>query len=334
MQHRKLTDIIAPNARNILFCFFLSLLLWYDIFVPQATAIFGTSIDIQGKSPLSVILENFLHPDSFQGKVIGLLLYLFLCFMLTRLNEVFSFIRVRTILPALFCIIIGGLLLRPHLFSTGIIVSLLIVFAVFSAFRLLSEANPRYAFNAGLFFFTAALFSFSCIWFLPIFWLFLYSGNVFSLRIFTASLLGALTPVLYAVIGFVWLGDVHSLLLYVQENARLFAVDFHFSLPEIIYLGLIAALALVSLIHFMLVHSRENIKPRQESAYISIMFVSTLVLIILSVPDSAALFGLLIVFGSLLIGRFFSLVNNLFTRIILFLFFTVSLLLFLYHIFI
>jgi hypothetical protein len=179
------------------------------------------------------------------------------------------------------------------------------------------EEEPRYAFNASLALFTAALFSFSCVWLLVVFWIFAYAGNVLSLRVFIAYLLGALAPGLYAVIGFQIAGNEHLLPAYVQNSVELLAVDFHYSLPEIIYLIFTCFLVLVSFVDFMLVRSQENIKPRKEFSFIISLFASSLVLITLSVPDSNALLWLSIVFGSFLLGRFFSLKNNRFTKIVL-----------------
>ena len=325
MPHRRLIDIIAPNAKNISICILLSLLLWYDIFLPQTDVAGVISAPVQ--SPLFGLIETFLPPGSLLGKITGLLLYLLLCFMLLRLNEVFSFIRVRTILPFLFCLISGGVLLRPHLFSPGIIVALLVVSAVFNSFKLLTEETPKYAFNAALLLCTAALFSPSCVWLLVVFWLFAYGGNVLSFRVFLASLLGASAPALYAYIGF-WKAESEYLLrTFIQESFKPFAVGVHFSLPETVYLIFTGFLILLSLVDYILVRSQENIKPRKEFSHIIMLFLTTLGLIILSVPDSATLLWLSIVFGSFLLGRFFSLNNNRFTKVLLFLYFGSSLLL-------
>ncbi len=274
------------------------------------------NISVPVRSPLSFLVEEALPPGSLLGKITGWLLYLLIAFMVLRLNEIFSFIRVRTLLPSLFCLITGSLLL-PHSFSSGIIVALPVILSVFFSFKLLMEENPKYAFNASLLLLTATLFSFSCIWLLLLFWLFACAGNVFSFRIFLASLLGALVPVLYAVIGFGIAGAEHLLLEYIRESFKLFAVDFHFSLPEVLYLIFTGFLVLLSLIDFMLVRSQENIKPRKEFFYLVTLFASTLVLITLSVPDSGILLWLSIVLGSFLLGRFFSLKNNRFTKILL-----------------
>ncbi len=313
-----------------MFCIFLSLLLWYDIFLPQTANIAAEAISIPVQSPLFVLIEAFLPPAGLQGKIVGLVLYLLLCFILLRLNEIFSFISVRTILPSLFCLVAGGVLLHPHFLSPGIIVALLILSAVYFSFKLLMEEDPKYAFNASLSLFTAALFSFSCVWLLIPFWIFAYSSNVFSFKVFIASLLGALIPGLYAAIGFGIAGNEHLLFEYVRDSFNLFAVDFSFSLPEIIYLIFIGFLVLISLVDFILVRSQESIKPRREFAYIVTLFVMVSGLIILSVPDSNTLFWLSIVFGSLLLGRFFSLKNNRFTKILLSVYFGSSLLLLLF----
>jgi len=327
MRYRRLIDIIAPNAKNISFCILFGLLFWYDLFLPQTADIVGGSIPVSVKSPLSFLIEEFLPPAGLLAKITGMLLYLLLCFVILGLNEVFSFIRVRTILPSFFCQITGGLLLRPYLFFPGIIVALLVIAAVFFSFKLLMEEHPKYAFNVSLLLFTAALFSFSSVWLLIVFWLFAYVGNVFSFRVFLASLLGALASAFYAIIGFGIAGSEHLLLEYVQNSFNLFAVDFHFSLPKILYLTFTGFLILLSLIDFMLVRSQENIKPRKEFSYIIMLFISTLVLIILSVPDSGTLLWLLVVFGSFLLGRYFSLKNNRFTRVLLSIYFGGSLLL-------
>ena len=331
MRHRRLIDIIAPNAKNISFCIVLSLLLWYDIFLLQTGDFIVGNISNPVKSPLSLLIEEFLSPAGLTGKITGWILYMLLFFMLIRINDIFSFIRVRTILPSLFCLITGGILLRPHIFSSGIIVALLVFSAFFFSFKLLMEEKPKYALNVSLTLFTAALFSFSCVWLLVVFWIFAYSSNVFSFRIFLASVLGVLTLALYTFIGFWITGCEYLLLAYIQDSFKFFAVDFNFSLPEIIYLAFIGFLILSSLVDYMLVRSQENIKPRKEFSYIILIFISVLILVILSVPDSDMLLWLLIVFGSFLLGRFFSLNNNRFTKMLLSIYFGSSLLLLLFN---
>jgi len=325
---RRLTDIIAPNVKNISFCILLSFFLWHDIFWPQKLEAMVANISGNGKSPLFLFIEQTLPVDSLGGRIAGLALYLLLCFMVMYLNEVFSFIRVSTILPSLFCLILGGVLLRPHFFSPGIIVALLVLSALFFSFKLLTKENPKYAFNVALLLSVASLFSFSCIWFLVIFWLFTYSSRVFSLRILLASLLGALTPWVYAVIGFY--GDGALLLEYVQQSFQPFSVHFSFSIPEIIYLIFIGCLTLLSLFYFLLRRSQENIRPRREFSYIILFFLLALFFILFSFSDSYMLFWLLIVFGSYLLGYYFSLENNRFSRTLLALYFAGSILLFLF----
>ena len=327
MRRQRVTDIIAPSAKSILFCMFLSFFLWQDIFWPQQARVIENISNI-GKSPLFLFIEQTLPVDGFVGRIAGLALYLLLCFLIMNLNEVFSFIRVRTILPSLFCLIMGGLLLRPHHFSPGIIVALLVLSALFFSFKLLTKENPKYAFNVALLLSVAALFSFSCIWFLVVFWWFTYLSNMFSLRIFLASLLGALAPCVYAVIGFY--GNESLLLEYVKQSFQPFSVHFFFSIPEIIYLVFIGCLTLLALFFFLLRRSQENIRPRREFTYIILFFLLTLFFIVLAFPDSYILFWLLIVFGSYLIGYYFSLANSRFSRILLMLYFAGSILLFLF----
>ncbi len=242
-------------------------------------------------------------------------------------NEIFSFIRVRTILPVLFCLITGGVLFSPHPFSLGVVVALLVLLSVFFSFKLLMDGSPKHAFNVGLLLLTAALFSFSCAWLLIMFWLFAYSSNVLSFKAFLASLLGMSVPVLYAVIGFGIAGNELLLLQYVQNSFDLFAVDFHFSLLEILYLIFVGMLLLLAFFDFLLTHSHENIKPRKEFFYLVMLFITTLVLIILSVPDSGMLIWLSVIFGSFLLGRYFSLKNNRFTQVLLSIYFGSSFLL-------
>ena len=135
------------------------------------------------------------------------------------------------------------------------------------------------------------------------------------------------SPPLYAAIGFGIAGNEHLLLEYIQESFQLFAVDFHFSLPEILYMIIAGFLISFSLVDFLLVRSKENIKPRKEFSYLVTLLLFTLVLIIFSVPDSGILLWLPVVFGSFLLGRFFSLKNNRFTQISLSIFLGSSLLL-------
>jgi len=331
VRQRRLVDIIAPDARTILFCIAISIFIFYGLtFFPQSGESVVGNISNTVKSPLSALIDGFIASTGLAGKIVLWVLYLLLSFMILRVNDNFSFIRVRTILPSLFFLITGGVLLRNDIFSSGIIVAFLIFSAFYFSLKLLMEEQPKYAFNVSLIIFTAALFSLSCVWLLVLFWIFAYSSNVLTFRVFLASLLGALTAVLYAVIGFYLAGGEYQLLVYIQDSFKFFAVNFHFSPFGIAYLVLTGLLILASLVDYMRVSSQENIKTRKEFSYIIMLFILVSILIILSVPDSDILLWLAVIFGSFLMGRFFSFNNNLFTKIFLSLYFVNSLLLFLF----
>jgi hypothetical protein len=331
MQHARLTDIIAPGFSNVLSGLIVTLLIWYDIFLPSAEVLPASNEVFAGQSPLALLIEGLFSSSVRFGKIVALALFLLSAFILLRLNEVFSFIKVRTVLPSFFFLIIGSLLL-PHEFSVEIIVILLILLALYSSFKLLIEEKPVYAFNTSLLILTASLLSFSCVWLLILFWIFSFITNTFSVKIWLASLLGALIPVIYAFIGFGFEGQADVLLNYFRESLSVFAFRFDFSVSEMLYLTLVGLLTVISLIHFMRDYTMENIKPRQEFSYIIVIFLVLLILLLFSVPDSPLIFALLLFFAGIVSARIFSLENNRFTKILLAFFLAGSALFFFYNI--
>jgi hypothetical protein len=330
MQHAKLTDIIAPSVSNVLLGLVVTLFLWYDIFLPlPEVSVINDTVTI-GQSPLTLMIDNLFVSSVRLGKIVALCLFLVIAFILLRLNEIFLFIKVRTILPSFFFLITGSLFL-PHKFSAEVLVVFFTLLALFSSFKLLTGGRTIYAFNTSLLLLTASLFSFSCVWLLIVFWIFSFITNNFSLKVWLASLLGALVPVLYAIIGF-GMGDRLELLQdYVRESFDLFAFRFDFSVSEILYLALIGLLTVISLVHFMRDYSRENVKPRQEFTYIIFVSFVLAALLILSLPDTPLLLAVLILFTSIIVSRLFSLVNNRFTKLLLAAYFAGSFLFIFYN---
>jgi hypothetical protein len=115
-------------------------------------------------------VAQLLQSSAFLQSLVSLLLIILMTFLILQINNRYSFIRVRTMLPApLFIILIGGFTqlhtLHPVYFAT--VFYLVAIFRFFSAF---GKVKPYTAlFDAGIWLGVASLFYFNAIILLPAF---------------------------------------------------------------------------------------------------------------------------------------------------------------------
>ncbi|HOU68472.1 MAG TPA: hypothetical protein PKW49_07850 [Paludibacteraceae bacterium] len=320
MRQGKLTDIIAPSAQNIIFSTLLACVLWYDLFFPSLNTTEG-EVSASGDSPLFSLISSSLLVCSIWGKIISFALFMLINFILLHFNEVFSFIRVRTVLPLLFFIIIGSLLVQPHCLSAGMIVSFIFLLALYSGFFYVNKGHPIHTFNVGILLSIASLFSFSYITYVIPFFVFVYSCSMLNMRSFLAMMMGIVLPYVYAfMFYFFWLRQPEALIGYITNSFTFSAYQFDYSILSIIYTSFLGILALVSILYFFLGDLQDNIKPRKEFSNLIIVFLWTFVLFSLNLTGSETLLYTLIMLLSIILGRHFSLNVSKFTRIALILF--------------
>ncbi|MFA6780129.1 MAG: hypothetical protein WCU80_10175 [Paludibacteraceae bacterium] len=318
MRQGRLTDTIAPSAQNFIFCIILACILWYDLFFPSLST--KEESVVIGSSPLFSLIESGFPICSSIGKAISFGIFLLINFILLHFNEVFSFIRVRTILPPLFFLIIGSILIQPHCLSAGMLVTLIAMTALYASFFYVNKGNPIQAFNVAFLLSIASLFSISSITYVIPFILFAYSCSMLNMRTVVALSMGLILPYLYTFLAYLWVGHPETLVTYITDGVDIFHTKFEYSTLSILYISFLGILAILSIFNFSVGDTQDNIKPRKEFSHLIILFLWTLLLLFLRVPGSDILAFPLILFLSIILGRYFSLNESKFTRIAILLF--------------
>lgn len=330
MQYLQYKDNILPGVSTFLISLLVTLVLWYDIFLPDFTASGGATI--VGDSPLAHLLNGYLPFDSLWGRVIALLCLIITAFCITGLNDTFGFISVRTVLPGLVFIVIVSLLMRPHVFSTAWITTLCAVLFVNSTFKLV-EGNPEKfilrAFDAGLVLSLSTLFAMhTAILAIPFFVL-QYRCNTLNLKLFFAFLTGWVLPYFYCILITLGIGDIEPWTNYWREW-------FHFDgtpitangLDNIIYMGIICLLFIFAFQHFLHTRSSQNIRSREEVVFLISCFFTTIVIMLMNLSEAHIILPTCIFFVSFIIGQYFTLEWSRLSKILLIIFALSSILFF------
>lgn len=306
MQNRRWSDIIVPCAKNNIICILLLAALWNDVFFCSQTG----SVSQSGSFFIDKIL-TFAGLSQSVGKIINFVIFAAVSFFILRMNDVFLFIKTRTVLPTFFFVISGSLLL-PHEFTSAALVTTLLLLAINSACKMCVTERIHFAFNVGMLIALASLvYPFALILVLP-FWSFALSFNMFSLRTVLATVIGAFVPYLY---GLMW--------LFFIDGKLHFPIDCNFSLqcflPDniftTIYLGVNVVLLLVSVINLIVTNSQENIRPQRMFSYFLTSLTFALAVTLFVPGGLLNMGGLVIVLSSFIVGRFFTL-NYAYARIV------------------
>ncbi|MBO4530683.1 MAG: hypothetical protein J5767_08635 [Paludibacteraceae bacterium] len=319
MQYREYTDIIRPKTSNLILCFGIILLLWIGI-IPDNTIIPVESL-VMNNSPLAFVLSQNMDFLSFPFNFLPMVLLGLISYFLIWFNEDYSFISVRSILPAFFFIIISSLLFRPYAFITFIVI-LLVFFIIFSCFHLYENpsGSPSVSlFNTGLLLGVTTLFSLSCFSYILLLIVYYYRIKALSLKTFLAFIMGLMVPYLYTVGGFYFTGNITLLGNYFTNWHVGGGVSLWHQLSDstLVYVGVVALLTIFSLVRIFFMSSHQTIKNRQESMFLVHAFLLTVIFLLLGASDTFILLPIAVFLASFLLGQAFSSEYNLVIKILL-----------------
>lgn len=326
MQYLQYKDNILPGVSTILIGMVVVLVLWYEVFFPSMSV--GETSVVLGDSPLASIWNQHLPFDSWPCRLIALACLLITAYFMIWLNETFSFINVRTILPAFIFAVITSLLMRPHCFSTSWIIVICIVFYVNTTFRLVEGSADKFiirAFDAGLIISIAALFAMhSLLMTVPFFFL-LYRCNSLNVKIVFAYLTGVCLTFFYCTLVSLYFNDLHLWTDYWS-----FWLDWEgtfwdsYNLEGKIYFGIVALLFIISLLHFFYTRSHQNVRSREEVLFLVRCLFTTLVIMCMDLGHAQLFLPTSLFFCSFVIGQYFTLEWSLLSKILLAVFFVTS----------
>lgn len=330
MQYLQFKDNILPGVSTILISIVVALILWYEIFIPGTLAN-GESV-VVGDSPLAILLNEHLLFNGWIGRLAAFSCVLITGYCMVWLNETFSFINVRTILPAFFFLITASLLMRPHCFSTSWIITICIVFFVNTTFRLVEGSPDRFiirAFDAGLLLSLATLFALQFVILCIPFFMLLYRCNSLKLKVIFAFFTGILMPYFYCILAAVGFNHMDTWTSYWNTWIVLNEwPSMEGNIEQLIYIGLIALLFIFALLHFIQTRSHQNIRSREEVIFLTFSFFTTLVIILMNMSHAQIALPTCLFFCCFVIGQYFTLQWTIISKTLLCLFFACSIIFF------
>lgn len=318
MDYRSYSDLIRPKASNIILCLLLAGLTWSGWFESSYKVMPPESL-ILGNSPLTLLLNQSFDLLSTPALLISLALVVTVGGTLFWMNEIYAFIPVRTILPAVFFIIIVSLLMRPHTLNFGAILAFIFSLRLFTSFSICEEMTQnisRTKFNVGLLLGISSLASLtSMIFLIPMLW-FSFQTKSLSVKGFLAFIFGFMVPPFYLFLALAATDNLFLFEIYINSWSLGDKTLWNFvSDPFLIYFGVITLLSLLSLVKVFFLSEYQSVKTRIESLYVCLNFIISLLIIILSPTDIGLLLPIYIFFSSILMGHSFSSDIKLFTKI-------------------
>ncbi|GHT85206.1 hypothetical protein FACS189420_6840 [Bacteroidia bacterium] len=201
---------------------------------------------VSGKAVFFIILLGFIasrlydangdwdNPSLWGGTIIQIGIAL----LLLQLNHVFTIIRSRTLLPALFYLTFTACSLPFTSDLTGSIAALCVVLSCFFLFHAYQEPESQiYALNMGILLTLGSLLWPQLLFFFPVFWYGFYHFRSLNFRVFLASITGIMAVYLFILAWSVYAEDWGVFLSFLPDFHELFSVQKpDFTLPEWIIL--------------------------------------------------------------------------------------------------
>ncbi|MGC1390191.1 MAG: DUF6427 family protein [Bacteroidales bacterium] len=238
--------------------------------------------------PLYGLIKLMIHNSHNLGVVLSFLMVSLMAFLMVNFNTNVFFINVRTFLPALFYVMLGGFFPDQQLLNPVIPASIFLMVAIIRIMDGYHNTGTAYNyFDAGILISTGSLFYANLIWFgllLIIGIALLRTGNLKEIVI---SIIGLLTPYaitfgIYYVIG----RDVETLMKLVVNNLFTKSIYYHFQKVTIVALIFSTVLILVSLVHLINHMSAKKIKSRKTFSLMIWVFLISII-VYLALPSAS-----------------------------------------------
>ncbi len=293
-------DYIRPAAISNIICVLVGFVLWMDF------AHWGAEVPVESGSYAFNYVAEWLVDKPLFSRLIDLVLVLSMAFLILRLNEIHSFIRVRTILPSALCILFSGLLLQPHHLTSGAIVTLLLFASISAALTLTNENSQVHTFNIGLLLGIAGLVYPISLSYLVVFFYFYYNFNILNLRTFLSTLTGAFLPLCYGSIAMLATGHANIFRNYLNPTTHLQIWIHEFEEMQLAYMVVSGVVLVGCMVYIWFNYQKEALKPRRMFSFFVQLLLFTLLLMLISRSGFGNLLYMFIILSSIIIGRVYS----------------------------
>lgn len=239
--------------------------------------------------------------------------------LLLSLNNAFSMIRRRTLLPAFFYLILTGWNPIFHYDLNGCIATLLIMANYLFLFNAYQKSDSQLnAFNISLILVFGSFLQPQFLLFLPIFWIGAYWFQSFNLRVFLASLTGIVAVYWIIFAWSIYRDDWQMFLAMLPKPEEIFFIsDLHLSNYEWISFGIILLALIFSGLNLFVLSISEKVKT---VSFLKYMYISSFIFLFLAFLQSeyrAYWESIAYLPVSLILAHYFTLTNKLYVKILL-----------------
>jgi len=254
---------------------------------------------------------------------------------LLQLNTIFSIIHRRTLLPALFYLVLIGCNPVFNLDLKGSLAALLMMVNYLFLFQTYQNPDSQLnALNISLILVLGSFFWPQFLLFFPIFWIGFYWFHSFNLRVFLASLIGIVVVYLFIFAWCIYQDDWGMFLSFLPNPEKIFSIsEPDLSNYEWISLGIILFTYIFAGLNLFVVSISEKVRTVSflKYLYVSSFFIFAMAFVQSEYRSYWELIASIAI--ALVLAHYFTLTNKLYVRILM-LFFILALLVlgFLQHI--
>ncbi len=265
-------------------------------------------------APINRITNNL----DFIRVLISLILIIFIGILIQVINNRYSFIRIRTKLPAtLFVIIVSGFT-QLHTLHPVFPATIFLLIAIYSLFGTLEKTKPySNIFNAGFFIGVGTLFYFNLLIIFPAFFIGItILSRKSSWRRYLILLIGFFVPALFAFSFAVITEQIPEMLATISETIVIPVNHFRSNIPLHVLLSFLILLTLTGSIKIMQQYGSKKISTRKYFTFFFIIFIFSILsfifipgtsqemLVIIAIPITYLISNLFVFMKSRFWGEF------------------------------
>jgi hypothetical protein len=253
----------------------IGMLFWLkNLIFPQAYPFYPGEQETLLFFPIFKLLEDSLAVQN----ILALVLFIILAFFILQLNNRFNLIRIRTILPATFFVIMAGGFTEIHALHPvypGALFLLVALYRLFSAFDQNQPYSP--AFDAGFFLGISSLFYFSIVAMLPAF---IIGLGILSRdsrwREFAVLITGFFLPYIFAFSYAFYMEQVPAFLTNLSLNIVTPNPFFNINVPLYFYMGFLILLTFLGSVKMIQLYDTRKVSTRKYFIVFFLIFLCSL----------------------------------------------------------
>jgi len=308
----KLKQIITPTIPVAILLVASCFVLWMSAYLG---ARFATVSPV--RSMAVGYLQSILIPNTLVSNLISFSFAFLNAFLITQLNNKFTFIRTRTFLPIFIFLLLLGSWNEAHIANGSHLALSLFIIALFSIFGMYrNEKAVEQALMGSFLISMSSIIINPLIFLIPVCWIGFMMMQSFSLRTFLASIFGTITPwILYLSVAY-YLHPTTQILYFIKQNTISQFDLSAYALPNLIYASLMAIIMIICLAGMFSSYSRDAIHTRSKLSFLVLILFAVSILSIIFEQQSTSFLPFIALAFSFLAAHPFTLKQNNFYGIL------------------